>query len=95
MSKLYATLSSDTRKRQVTNCGRGHIDTHVRSGDHGVISNIMIGTNGDTVIELWTTGGSNDSTPKKHVATITNGHIVYKTASERITDANTLAMSRL
>lgn len=95
MSKLYMSASSDTRKRQVTSCGRGHIFTHVRSWDHGVISNIMIDTNGDTVIELWTTGGSKSGAPRKHVATITNGSIVYKTASERITDANTLAMSRL
>lgn len=95
MSKLYATLDSDTRRKPVTSCGRGHIDIHTRSWDHGVISNIMIGTNGDTVIELWTTGGSHDSSPRKHIATITNGVIVYKSASERITESNTRAMGAL
>lgn len=95
MSDLYTVIHSDTRRNPVTSCGRRAIDVQLNGWDHGVDASIQHKDNGDIVIELWTTKGSHDRSKRKHIATITNGTIVYMSPSERITDANTLAMSRL
>lgn len=95
MSKLYTIVSTDTRKRLVTACGRQNSEVHTSSWDHGVTALISISPMGRTVIHLWTTGGSHDGSIHKHIATVTDGVITYKSASERIIESNTKAMGAL
>jgi hypothetical protein len=58
MSKLYATIESDSRSKPVTTRGHKMLNAHIRGWDIGVAVS-MVCNNGSIYITVTKTGGSN------------------------------------
>ena len=72
MSRLYASIDSDTRKAQVTSRGHKHISTHTRGWDSGVL--VVADTTGDgDVFRVYATGGSNGVGSNRLIGTVIRG----------------------
>lgn len=69
MSRLYASIDSDSRKTQATSRGHKRIDAHVRGWSSGVRVVARIEDDQD-VFDVYATAGSNGHTSDKLVATI-------------------------
>ena len=76
MSRLYASIDSDARKTQATSRGHKNIEAHVRGWDTGVAVRAMVDSEDRDVFYVYATGGSNDGSLHKLVATIVDGQVV-------------------
>lgn len=61
MSKLYASLSSDTSRTEATRRGHKYLTTHTRGWDLGVRVTAHIDDNGIERFLIHATSGSNDT----------------------------------
>lgn len=71
MSKLYATMDSDTRKRSLTTRGHNSIQAHIRGWDFGVAVDVEMTADGgggdDPIVTVYLTSGSNGPLQRKMI----------------------------
>lgn len=60
MAKLYGDISSDIGRVPVTRRGTKRIRSHTRSWDHGIEVTYIQESDGLTLVQVFTTGGSKD-----------------------------------
>jgi hypothetical protein len=59
MSRLYASIDSDSRKTQATSRGHKHVSAHTRGWSAGVAVEASIDAHGRDQFHVYLTGGSN------------------------------------
>lgn len=59
MSKLYASITSDSRKTPATSRGHKEINCHVHGWNKGIRVICRLGSKNNPQFEVWSTGGSN------------------------------------
>lgn len=75
MSRLYASIDSDTRKGQLTSRGRVYVDTHTRGWNEGV--RVLARADGDEdVFDVYLTGGSNGYRPDVFLGSVRGSEFV-------------------
>ena len=68
MSKLHATVDSDTRKGPLTTRGHNSIQARIRGWNLGVVVDVeMAADGGDPIVTVHLTGGSNKPSQRKVV----------------------------
>lgn len=70
MSKLYASIDSDARKTQATSRGHRSISAHVRGWDVGVSVEARVDDDGEVVLYVYRTSGSNGAGSSKLIAEV-------------------------
>jgi hypothetical protein len=70
MSRFYGTLDPRSNRKPATKCGHAELAAHVRGYDVGVCLIAGIDDDGKDKVEIWTTGGSNDSLPREYLGKV-------------------------
>jgi hypothetical protein len=78
MSRFYATVKSE-KKSLATKCGVSKLEAHVRSWDHGIKVNYWVDEDGQTLCQVFLTGGSD----KPDTMKLIKAFIVGKTENRR------------
>jgi hypothetical protein len=75
VSRLYASIDSDSRRTLATSRGHRRIDTHTRGWDSGVRVVAYVDADDHDVIDVYQTAGSNGSASERLIARIVDGYL--------------------
>jgi hypothetical protein len=73
MSRLYASIDSDSRRTLATSRGHRRIDTHTRGWDSGVRVVAYVDADGRDAFDVFQTGGSAGGASERLIARVIDG----------------------
>lgn len=76
--KFAGTVTGFNHSTESSRYDSSGISAHVRGWDDGIKITAYANSKGEEVFEIHTTGGSNDSDCRTHIATVVNGRVVRR-----------------
>ena len=68
--RFAGTISAESSTTTVSRYGNNHVTGHVRGWNQGILVHAFVDSEGNEHFEVWTTGGSNDTSKRKMLGTL-------------------------